>query len=322
MRTFIHAVILLLLLFPIVVKAQEGSFEMILTPGDSAKKAGNMVAAVDFYKASIYSGKGASAAKGTIDRVIYEADLYNLSTTLSRLGQQDSAVIYLTRFVVESKDSVGEALSDPEFYKIRSAAGWAKLENLILKSYIPKNKLVIKDLAYAKKLWELRAIDQAYYQDIALAERTTGKSSPVTLAIWELKKKLGEENLRTLEALIAKKGWPKISEVSNGPASTAFLVIQHATLEKQQQYLPVIKKLCVVREARWQDYALMYDRIQTDIDKPQRYGSQVRYNNETGQHELFPLENAAKVDEWRKEVGLNPLSEYLANWKIAWPPTK
>lgn len=322
MWKFILAAVLLLLLFPTVVKAQEGGFEMILTPGDSAKQAGNMVAAVDFYKEGIYSGKGAAAAKGSIDRVVYQADLYNLSATFSRLGQQDSAVIYLTRFVIESNDSVGEALSDPEFYKIRTAAGWAKLENLMLKNYIAKNKLVIKDLAYAKKLWELRAIDQAYYQDITIAEMKTGKSSPVTLGLWDLKRKLGDENLRTLEALITKKGWPKISEVSKGPASTAFLVIQHATLKKQQQYLPVIKKLCEAGEARWQDYALMYDRIQTDIDKPQRYGSQVRYNNETGQHELFPLENAEKVDEWRKEVGLNPLSEYLANWKIAWPPTK
>ena len=99
-------------------------------------------------------------------------------------------------------------------------------------------------------------------------------------------------------------------------------MIQHADLEKQQKYLPVIEALCKAGEAQWQDYALMYDRIQTSIGKSQRYGSQVRFDDQTQQYELFPLEDASKVDEWRKQAGLKPLSAYLKNWNISWPPVK
>lgn len=36
--------------------------------------------------------------------------------------------------------------------------------------------------------------------------------------------------------------------------------------------------------------------------------------------ELYPLEDETKVDEWRKELGLEPLAEYLARLNIKFQP--
>jgi len=66
----------------------------------------------------------------------------------------------------------------------------------------------------------------------------------------------------------------------------------------------------------------MYDRIQTNENKPQKYGSQVKYNEQTKKYELFSLEDESKVDEWRKEVGLCPLSKYVSQWGIVFTPKK
>ncbi len=320
MKRIIQCAVLWLLLGP-AASAQEFSFEVVLTAGDSLRQAGDMHAAINAYKKSIAPGNIFPPGDFSPERSIYFADIYNLACALSRTGQQDSALKYLRRHELELHDGVGEALTDPDLIYIREAAGWPQLEDLIIRNYCDSNKVKIKDPAYAKALWHMHAVDQAYYKDLEIAEAKTGKSSSVVLALWDLKRKLNEENQRRLESMIREKGWPRISMVSERPATAAFLVIQHADLKLQQRYLPVIKGLCEIREARWQDYALMYDRVQTSLDKPQRYGSQVFYNQKTQRYELFPLENPAKVDEWRKTAGLQPLSQYLANWKITWPPT-
>lgn len=321
MNYFIKIALVLLLAFPPVVQAQteDFSFSVILTPGDSLREAGIMYAAIDAYKKSIARGNTFPPGDFSPERSAYFSDLYNLACVFSRTGQQDSALKYIERHEIEFHDGVGAALSDPDLVYIRKATGWQRVEALLIKNYCDSSKAKIRDLAYAKSLWYMSAADQAYYKDIEIAEARTGKSSSVVLALWDLKRSLNEDNQRRLETLIREKGWPKISEVGKRAATAAFLVIQHADLAKQQKYLPVIQSLCAAGEARWEDYALMYDRVQTSLGKPQRYGSQVFYNAKSQRYEIFPLENPGKVDEWRKEAGLQPLSKYLANWKITWP---
>ena len=123
-------------------------------------------------------------------------------------------------------------------------------------------------------------------------------------------------------ALVEEKGWPKNTEVGGKAASAAFLIIQHSDAQKQKKYLPMIEQLCKEKEASWQSYALMYDRIQTSDNLPQKYGSQVKYNTTTKKYELLPLLDETKVDEWRKEIGMQPLATYLANWDIKYEVKK
>jgi len=321
MNRFIPLTLLLLLICQKDLQAQNEviSFEIITSPGDSLREAGDMYGAIAAYRASIAGGNTFPPGDRSVERSVYSVGLYNLACALSRAGQQDSAIQYLKRAIMEFPDGSSAALSDPDLIGLRKTAGWPALESIIIQNYCDSNNITIRDLAYAKALWYMRAVDQAYYKDIEIAEAKTGKTSTVVLALWDLKRRLNEENQRQLEELIEEKGWPKISMVGSGPASAAFLVIQHADMEKQQKYLPVIERLCKAGEARWQDYALMYDRLQTSLGKPQRYGSQVTYNRTTQRYELSPLEDATRVEQWRKEVGLQPLAQYLKNWDIEWP---
>jgi hypothetical protein len=39
-------------------------------------------------------------------------------------------------------------------------------------------------------------------------------------------------------------------------------------------------------------------------------------------NELYPLEDEAKVDAWRMEIGLEPLKEYLARTGIKYKPSQ
>jgi hypothetical protein len=247
-------------------------------------------------------------------------NIYNFACALSVMGKSDSAFKYLHKSI--EMDTSTSALTDPDFIPLRKDKRWGEFENKLIAALNIKFNNPYKDIEYAKTLWRMQALDQAYYGDIEIAEKKIGMKSSVVKALWELKHLYNEKNQQELEKLIDTKGWPKISNVGNKAAGAAFLIIQHSDYEKQKKYLPTIEKLCTEKEASWQSYALMYDRIQTNENKPQKYGSQIKYNEATKSYELFPLLDETKVDEWRKEIGMRPLSEYVARWNIKFEPKK
>jgi hypothetical protein len=277
-------------------------------PADSLRKAGDLEGAIESYK-QLYLAQGEKFT-----------ELYNYACALSVDRQLDSAFRYLSMAV--EKDATTASLCDPDFLNLRKDLRWAAFEDTLISSIEVQHKLKYRDREYAKKLWYLHALDQAYYDCIETAEARIGRNSPVVLALWDLKGKINETNQEELEKLIEQKGWPRKSQVGESASSTAFLIIQHSDSEKQKKYLPVIEELCKENEARWADYALMYDRIQISDNKPQKYGSQINFNNVTKTYELCPLLDETRVDEWRKEVGLGPLSEYVANWNFKFEPKK
>ncbi len=73
-------------------------------------------------------------------------------------------------------------------------------------------------------------------------------------------------------------------------------------------------------ELRWSNLALTVDRIRVRKEEPQLYGSHTRRNPETMEWEVLPIEDEVNVNERRKEVGLGPLEEYLAQWNIIYVP--
>lgn len=76
--------------------------------------------------------------------------------------------------------------------------------------------------------------------------------------------------------------------------------------------LPEIEK--DVRAKRLPDgqgYALLYDRLQLMLGRKQCYGSQIGQNDK-GKLVVLPLEGRARVDEYRKEMSMPPLADYLA----------
>lgn len=244
--------------------------------------------------------------------------VYGLATAFAYIHQPDSVFIYLDKLI--ALNTAEFPLQDPAFFLLRSDKRWAAYEDKLVAAIQEKYGQPFADEAYARKLWAMNASDQAYYKEIESAEKTEGKGGPLANQLWKLKEEINMRNQKELEYLIRKYGWPKSSQVGVGAANAAFLVIQHSTLQKQQKYLPVIRKRCEEHEADWQCYALMYDRIQVGLGKPQRFGTQIAYNPVKAAYELSPLEDEDMVDQWRREMSMGPLSEYVAHWNIQWSP--
>lgn len=245
---------------------------------------------------------------------------YNFACAFARNNQPDSAFKYLNYEIQHDSGYAHLCLTDPDFISLRRDKRWDSLRVSVLLIVKIKHGGELKNIALAAKLWDMMAWDQAYYNEIFFAEKELGMNSPVVSALWELKERINIENQRTLDSIINVNGWPKISDVGHMGSTTAFLIVQHSTLELQEKYLPTIKSLCEQNEADWQSYALMYDRVQIGLGKPQLYGSQLTWNQATGKMEFYPIEDEANVNKRRTEMGLGTIEEYAKMMGVKYEP--
>jgi hypothetical protein len=243
-----------------------------------------------------------------------------LSIDNSVIKKFDSCFKYLN-LAVELDTSLN-ALLEPALIPAREDKYWNVFENRLISMLNIKYNNPYKDIEYAKALWKLGAFDQAYFNEIAIAFRKVGMRSSVASAIWKLKFMIQEKSQKELEQLIAAKGWPKISDVGQRAVMSAYLVAMHTNDGSQKKYLPMIWECCEDKELPWVRYANIYDRCLFNDNKPQKYGTHTKYNEQTRSEELYQLEDESKVDEWRKELGLEPLAEFLARSGIKYQPKK
>lgn len=168
--------------------------------------------------------------------------------------------------------------------------------------------------ALASELEKLRAEDQAPRNDLnklRQAARAAGK--PVDE---DEEKRLQQTMWQTdqrLQGLLAKivdqHGWPKKSAVGNAAATGAFLILQHAPPEYKERYVDRFRAAAMEGEADKSSLALLEDRLLLADNKPQRYGSQV--DTAKDGVTLRPVEDEQRLDERRKEMGLEPICDYL-----------
>lgn len=117
-------------------------------------------------------------------------------------------------------------------------------------------------------------------------------------------------NISIVDSLL-RDGLPK--GLAADSYKTIWLVIDHAPLDKQEAYLPLIEQMAARNIIGKDDYATLFDRIAMGQDRPQRYGTQsVQFGtNEVQQLHLWPVENPEILDSLRSTVGMSPIVDYL-----------
>lgn len=198
--------------------------------------------------------------------------------------------------------------------------------------------LSISSLAYAQytsatqlnqglrsELLKMQNDDQKYREEVVKIRQmslTADERQKRISALMEKQERLDKRNIKRLVQIIDKYGWPGRSLVGSEASLTAFLIIQHADLEDQKKYFPMLKE-AVRRGETNKDYAaLLEDRILMREGKKQIYGSQLHSNQVTRQLELWPIEDEENVDARRASVGLEPLAEYVKRFGLEYKPLK
>jgi len=127
--------------------------------------------------------------------------------------------------------------------------------------------------------------------------------------------KVDADNTAYLLGLVKDYGWIDVQHFGAPASNAAFLLVQHSgNLPLMAAVLPLIREDVLAKRLDGQPYALLYDRLKLFTGEKQRYGTQIG-TNEKGEMVVNALENRSKVDEFRKELGLPPLSTYLEHFK-------
>ncbi len=119
------------------------------------------------------------------------------------------------------------------------------------------------------------------------------------------------ENTEYIMRLLAEVGWIDAERFGYSTSNSAFLLVQHSwDPSLMLAVLPHLKQDIDAGRMDAITYALLFDRLQLTLGKRQRFGSQVA-TDEEGATFVLPVEDPAKVDSLRKELGLIPLKEYV-----------
>ncbi|MBO7343563.1 MAG: hypothetical protein J6U45_05980 [Alistipes sp.] len=126
--------------------------------------------------------------------------------------------------------------------------------------------------------------------------------------------RIDSENMAIVDSIL-QRGLPQ--RLTAESYKTIWIVIDHSSLEKQEQYLPLIEQMAHNGKIGLDEYALLYDRVALGQNRMQRYGSQIVQfgTSEKLQLYVWPIDNPSQLDSLRASVGLKPLAEYLQQIK-------
>ena len=170
------------------------------------------------------------------------------------------------------------------------------------------------------ELENIRIKDQALRMLLGCIPQTFGSNADAekyNKYLWTLINQEDSKNQEQVIKIIDEHGWLGISQVDFFANNALFLVIQHAPVEIQEKYFPLLKESAEKGESKLADMALMDDRIRMRRKKKQLYGSQTITIN--GKNYVWPIEDAQNVNERRKSVQLPPLAGYLKSFGLTYP---
>jgi hypothetical protein len=250
-------------------------------------------------------------------------DAYNLACAYSLVGNAKNCYKNLKLcFDIEASEKNSKLLNssrdlffaDADFYNMLKDDAWQQFvrQNARYEKQLPDSLFFT--------LSKIAIRDQALYKEIYYCESKYGLKSKKVANIWKTKDTLNKLNFKSIEDLM-NQGTNVLSATSVGQffATRCFLVIQHSDTATMVKYLPVIKQLYEKGETSGENYALLYDRVFVNRNKGQQYyGTQV--NSET--NTPYPIKNEINVDKRRKELGMEPLKDYLLKFGIFYKPKK
>ncbi|CAH1000566.1 hypothetical protein LEM8419_01700 [Neolewinella maritima] len=129
-------------------------------------------------------------------------------------------------------------------------------------------------------------------------------------------KRVDHQNLEVITSFLDHCGMPTLAEVNEVQLAAIWAVLQHSSNRYRKRYLPLLEASARAGDLSWGTIATITDRIALDDGKPQRYGTQVVRDPNTGKWQLYELADPDSVDKLRQAIGLPPLEESLQWWDM------
>lgn len=249
---------------------------------------------------------------------------YNAACTYALAGKSDKAFEWLDLLKTNGQLKNYDYQSDKDLESLKSDPRWNKIGGNANNS---ENNMTNKQGEVQEELEQIYKTDQ----DVRFKLMNLSKESKSQDASKEIKDNYSEvvlemkavdaENLEKIKSILSKYGWLGPDEVGFEASQAIFLVIQHADLKTQEQFLPLVRKAAEMGKTLNSNLALMEDRVALRKGDKQIYGSQIWTDPETGEYFVDLLRDPLTVDDRRAKVGLPSMSDYLNQFfGIQWDP--
>jgi hypothetical protein len=179
--------------------------------------------------------------------------------------------------------------------RLHAVQGWESIISKVQNNLNEYEKDFDKPLQ--NQLEQIYVKDQTLRQLYGEAEKKFGRTSEEMKYFWQVVSE--QDSLNELEVIkiIEERGWVGTNVVGVKANMTLWLVIQHAPIETQEKYLPL---------------------LQMRNGKPQTYGSQITRDQESGKQIVYEIIDPEYVNQRRKSVGLGSIEDYVQRWDIDW----
>jgi hypothetical protein len=279
--------------------------EHFLDKGDSAYERESFLAAGRYY----------SRAFAVNCRKLTQHEFYKAATSYAQAGAMDSAFLFFDRFLNRfNYFEYGQLQQDSNLIRLWKDPRWAVLVDRVRTNFARAEEHFNKPVKM--ELDTIYEDDQKYRRGIEEAEKKYGFNSQQAEALEDKMVWQDSINLSKVVSILDRYGWLGPDSVGFHGSFTLFIVLQHADLETQQKYLPIMRLAVKAGSARASDLAYLEDRVALDEGKKQIYGSQVRYNPKTGKYAFAPIRDEKNVNVRRRKVGLEPLETYAHSYNI------
>lgn len=289
-----------------VVNAQQADYDKYIKQADG------------YYETKEYqkSGEAYSKAFIALGNKGKPNDRYNAACAWALAGNADSAFFQLFRIAQKSGYSNLSHMSvDPDLNSLREDKRWTEVYNIVKQNKEESEKNLNKPLVAI--LDTVYREDQSPRMQVEAVEKEYGRESKEMKELWKTMGYKDSLGLIKVMKILDEYGWLGADVIGAQGNTTLFLVIQHAPLETQLKYLPMMREAVKNKKASASSLALLEDRVALRSGKKQVYGSQVgRFAS--GTYYVQPLEDPDNVDKRRAEVGLSPLADYVNHWQLTW----
>jgi hypothetical protein len=244
------------------------------------------------------------------------SNYYNAACSWALAGDITNSIKYLHLAAEKGWKNIDHLKKDKDLASLHPVKDWESVVNKVQNNLNEYEKDFDKPLQ--SQLEQIYVKDQTLRQLYGDAEKKFGRESEEMKYFWQVVSE--QDSLNELEVIeiIEERGWVGTNLVGGKANMTLWLVIQHAPIETQEKYLPLLEESVKAGDSQGNHLALLEDRIQMRNGKPQIYGSQITRDQKSGKQIVYEIKDPEYVNQRRKSVGLGSIEDYVKRWGIDW----
>ena len=264
----------------------------------------------------LQSAKTYNEAINEFPKFANHRDRFNAACAWALHGNPEEAFFQLDFIANHSFQNYDDIISENDLFSLHNDKRWESFLNVIKANIRKTQKNINFDL--------INQLDSIYQtdQEYRLIIQSQGYKEEDIKSFQKSIHYSDSINLKKVRKILDHYGWLGTDVIGKRGSKALFIIIQHADLNVEEHYLPLLKESVKNKKVSPQHLAYLEDRIAVYKGNKQIYGTQIGRNEKTLEFYVMPLEDPDNIDKRRSSIGLEPFAEYLSSFQLKWDAKK